>query len=73
MVQLGYSPDSYGVHSLRAGGATAAANAGVPDRVFKRHGQWKTDGAKEMATLKIRWRKDWEYQNNLGYKSILYV
>lgn len=47
LVQLGYSPDSFGIHSLRAGGATAAANAGVPDRVFKRHGRWKTDGAKD--------------------------
>ena len=47
LVQLGYSPDSYGVHSLRAGGATAVADAGVPDRVFKRHGRWKTDGAKD--------------------------
>lgn len=26
------------IHSLRAGGATSAANAGVPDRLFKRHG-----------------------------------
>ena len=28
-----------GTHSLRSGGATAAANAGVPDRRFKRHGR----------------------------------
>ena len=27
----------YGLHTLRAGGASAAANAGVPDRLFKRH------------------------------------
>ena len=26
-----------GTHSLRSGGALAAANAGVPDRLFKRH------------------------------------
>ena len=26
------------MHSLRAGGATGAANAGVPDWLFKRHG-----------------------------------
>ena len=45
--QLGYVPDSFGIHSLRAGGATAAANAGVLDRLFKRHGHWKTDGAKD--------------------------
>ncbi|CAH3183794.1 unnamed protein product, partial [Porites lobata] len=29
-----------GTHSLRSGGATAAANAGVSDRLFKRHGRW---------------------------------
>ena len=26
---LGYNPDDFGLHSLRAGGATAAANNGV--------------------------------------------
>ena len=33
-------------HSLRAGGASAAANAGVPDRVFQRHGRWRSVSAK---------------------------
>ncbi|XP_071107737.1 integrase/recombinase xerD homolog isoform X1 [Haliotis cracherodii] len=37
----------YGLHSLRAGGATAAANNGVPDRMFKRHGRWKSENAKD--------------------------
>ena len=37
--QLGWDLDLFGMHSLRAGGATAAANAGVPDRLFKRHGR----------------------------------
>ena len=27
-----------GIDSLRAGGATAAANASIQDRLFKRHG-----------------------------------
>ena len=44
---LGYNPDEFGLHSLRAGGATATANSGVPDRLFKRHGQWKSDGTKD--------------------------
>ena len=35
------------VHSLRAGGATAAANAGIPDRLFKRHGRWASENAKD--------------------------
>ena len=34
-------------HSLRSGGATAAANAGVPDRLFKRHGRWASESAKD--------------------------
>ncbi len=37
----------YGVHSLRSGGATAAANAGISDRHFKRHGRWKSETAKD--------------------------
>ena len=37
----------YGLHSLRSGGATAAANNGIPDRLFKRHGRWKSDKAKD--------------------------
>ena len=32
---------------LRVGGASVAANAGVSDRLFKRHGRWKTDRAKD--------------------------
>ena len=47
LAQLGYNPNEFGVHSLRAGGATKAANAGVPDRLFKRHGRWKSEAAKD--------------------------
>jgi len=35
------------LHSLRAGGATAAANAGIADRLFKRHGRWQSENAKD--------------------------
>ena len=38
---------NYSVHSLRSGGATAAANAGVKDRLFKRHGRWLSERAKD--------------------------
>lgn len=35
------------VHSLRAGGATSAANAGIADRIFKRQGRWASENAKD--------------------------
>ena len=41
--QLGFPAADFSLHSLRAGGATAAAAAGVPDRVFKKHGRWKSE------------------------------
>lgn len=44
---LGYSTKLLGLHSLRSGGATAAANAGINDRLFKRHGRWKSETAKD--------------------------
>ena len=36
----------FGLHSLRSGGASAAANMGVPDRLIQKHGRWKTVGIK---------------------------
>lgn len=44
---VGLDPLRFGTHSLRAGGATEAANAGVPDRLFKRHGRWVSESAKD--------------------------
>ena len=44
---LGLPAEEFGLHSLRAGGATAAANAKVLDRCFKRHGRWKSENAKD--------------------------
>ena len=35
---IGLDKQQYGRHSLRAGGASAAAKAGMFDRMFKRHG-----------------------------------
>ena len=45
--QLGFPAADFSLHSLRAGGATAAAAAGVPDRVFKKYGRWKSESAKD--------------------------
>ena len=36
-----------GLHSLRAGGATTAARAGVNDRCLKRHGRWRCGISKD--------------------------
>ena len=44
---IGLDRKQFGLHSLRSGGASAAANAGVPDRCFKRHGRWKSENAKD--------------------------
>ena len=45
--ELGMDTKRLGLHSLRAGGATAAANAGIQDRLFKRHGRWRSETAKD--------------------------
>jgi hypothetical protein len=37
----------FGLHSLRSAGATAEAAAGFEDRLFKKHGRWKTDRDKD--------------------------
>ena len=37
----------YELHGLCAGAASAAANNGVPDRIFKRHGIWRSMNAKD--------------------------
>lgn len=34
-----------GLHSLRSGGASAAANSGVDSRCWRRHGRWRSDVA----------------------------
>ncbi|GAQ81891.1 hypothetical protein KFL_000940010, partial [Klebsormidium nitens] len=54
---LGLNPEFYGTHSGRRGGATGAAAREVPDRVFKRHGRWRSDRAKDLyvrETLQAR-------------------
>ena len=45
--ELGFDASKFGMHSLRSGGTSAAANAGVPDRLFKRHGCWRSETAKD--------------------------
>ena len=45
--ELGLDRKLFGLHSLRSGGASAAVYAGVPDRLFKRHGRWRSENAKD--------------------------
>jgi pyocin large subunit-like protein len=37
----------FGLHSLRSGGATQAANNNVSDRFFKAHGRWRSENTKD--------------------------
>ena len=37
----------FGLHNLRSGGASVSANNGIPDRLFKRHGRWRSETAKD--------------------------
>ena len=71
IAKLGFDPALFGMHSLWTGGATAAANAGVQDRLVKRHGCWKSEASKDghvkdsvqrwlevSKSLGILWRVD---------------
>ena len=49
LAELGFDPKQFGLHSLRLGGATAAANAGIPDRLFKRHESAKDGYVKDSV------------------------
>lgn len=42
----GLDSSLFGIHSLRSGGASAAAALGVPDRLFQRHGGWRSEKAR---------------------------
>ena len=45
---IGVDTSGIGLLSLRIGGASAALDSGVPDHVFKNHGRWKSDSAKDL-------------------------
>ena len=48
---VGVDVKNFGLHSFRSGGATAAARNDVSDRLFKAHGRWKSDLAKDGYVL----------------------
>ena len=45
LTDIGLRASDYGLHSLRAGGASASANAGTNDRLIKKQGRWVTNKA----------------------------
>ena len=47
MKNIGLDESKFGTHSLRRGGATRAANNGIKDRLFQKHGRWKSVSAKD--------------------------
>lgn len=65
LARLGLDKSKFGLHSLRSGGASAAANAGVPDRWFKRHGRWRSENAKD-GYVKDKLDSRLEVSRNLG-------
>ena len=49
--KIGLEKEKFGTHSLRSGGASMAAKNGVSDRLFKAHGRWRSDNAKDSYVL----------------------
>ena len=47
LANIGLDPMKFGLHNLQSGGASAAANLSVNDRLFKNHGRWKSDKVKD--------------------------
>ena len=47
LANIGLDRKKFGLHSLRSGGASVAANLGVNDRLFKKHGRSKSDKVKD--------------------------
>ena len=45
--QIGLNKTQFGLHSLRSGGASAAASNLVPERLLKAHGRWRSEKAKD--------------------------
>ncbi|XP_028514421.1 uncharacterized protein LOC114574911 [Exaiptasia diaphana] len=43
---IGLEEKKFGLHSLRAGGASAASEAGIPERLISAHGGWKSESSR---------------------------
>ncbi len=47
LIRADIRSESYGLHSLRAGGATTASQNGASAELIKRHGRWVSDSSKD--------------------------
>ena len=63
--KIGLNAKDFGLHSFRSGGASTAANMGVKDRLFKRHGRWKSESVKD-GYVKGELKKLLSVSANLG-------
>ena len=62
---LGLDKSKFGLHSLRSGGASAAANPGIEDRLFKKLGRWKSERAQHRYVKEDMYTK-LSVSKNLG-------
>ena len=65
LTALGYEAKQFGLHSFRAGRATTAANRGLPERLYKRHGRWRSERAKD-GYIKDSWERCLRVSEGLG-------
>ena len=61
----GIEPGSYCLHSLRSGGASAAVNNGVSERLIGKHGRWKSGFSRDRY-LKDNKKRRLVVTQNLG-------
>ena len=46
MSEVTTAPENFGLHSLRSGGVSAAANNGISDRLISKQGRWSSKKAR---------------------------
>ena len=54
--RIGLRPADFSPHSFRRGGATFAFQAGVPERLIQRHGDWRSDAYRRYLALPLSQR-----------------
>ena len=53
---IGLNIKDYELHSVRAVAATATANLGINDRLFKKRGRWNSENVKEYQSCSLKFR-----------------